>query len=181
MTDSTVSDWQSLHDYASMFNSIKVYGARIGDYEIYQLSEDAASKTKFLSTKNKIIRNAGLVADTDAKAIGTALAAKQHEGPQMVGCTIFGNTATAAHATTIKLGEIVEITSSYLWPAAAAKDYIVSRFIYDSEQNKTQLTLYPKASTGEQEIKFHNPPLDAMKEDMEADKHISDPVTHEVA
>ena len=180
LTDGSVLDWQSLHDYTSMFNSYKVYGARLGDYEIYQLAEDAASKTKFLSTKNKVIRNAGLVSDTEALAIGTALAAKQHEVPQMVGCTIHGNTATAAHATTIKLGEIVEITSSYLWPNAA-KDYIVSQFIYDSGENKTYLTLYPKASTGEPEIKFPNPQIDTMKEQAEAEKYTPDPLTHEVA
>jgi hypothetical protein len=179
LTDGKVLSWQSLYDYRDMFNSYKVYGARLGDYEIYQLSENAASKTKYLSTKSKVLRRAGLVSDYGASALGTTLAAKTNEVEQMVGCTIYGNTATAAHATTIKLGEIVEITSSYLWPTAA-KDYIVSRFAYDSVQNKTHLTLYPKASTGYRLIELSNPVIEAIHTSTESEKYVPDPVTHEV-
>jgi len=181
LTDGDVLSWESLHDYGTMFNSYKVYGVRIGDYEIYQLSENAASKLKYLSTKTKVIRHAGVVSDADALEIGTALAAKESDVSQMVGCTIYGNTATAAHTTTIKLGEVVEITSSYLWPAAAAKDYIVSRFAYDSASNKTHLTLYPKASTGARAIEFPNPTIEAIRKEMVSERYASDPVTHEVA
>lgn len=180
LTDGKVLSWQSLHDYNTMFNSYKVYGARLGDYEIYQLSENAASKTKYRSTKSKVIRSAGLVSDYGASVLGTALAAKTNEVDQMVGCTIYGNTATAAHATTIKLGEIVEITSSYLWPTAA-KDYIVSRFVYDSVQNKTYLTLYPKASTGLRLIELTNPVIEGIHTTIESEKYAPDPLTHEVA
>ena len=179
LTDGSVLDWQSLYDYNSMINSVDVYGARIGDYEIYQQSQNAASITKFLSTKSKVIRNAGLVTDAEASDIGIAIAARESDVSQMVGCTIHGNTATAGHATTIKLGEIVEITSSYLW-STASKDYIVSKFIYDSNENKTYLTLYPKASTGDRTIEFPNPTIEDMTNKIEADKYTPDPLTHEV-
>jgi len=180
LTDGKVLSWESLHDYGTMFNSFKVYGVRIGDYEIYQLSENAASKTKYLNTKSKVLRGS-YVSDADAAAVGTALAARENEVSQMVGCTIYGNTITAAHATTIKLGEVVEITSSYLWPAAAAKDYIVSHLTYDSDSNTTHLTMYPKASTGDRTIEFPNPTIDSIKQDHQTEKYVPDPVTHEVA
>ena len=151
LTDGKVNSWQSYIDYGSMYNEYHVYGARLGDYEISQVSTDTTSETKFKSTKTKVVRNTGLVSDADAVAIGTALAARDANPSLMVGCTITGNTATTAHATTIKLGEIVEITSSYLWPTAA-KDYIVTRFAYDSEQHETYLTLHPKVSIGITEL-----------------------------
>ncbi|MHA2067915.1 MAG: hypothetical protein ACXABY_26435, partial [Candidatus Thorarchaeota archaeon] len=119
LTDAAVESWQSLYDYNQMTNEYHVYGARIGDAEIYQSVTNAASQTKYLAARSRVIRNAGIVSDAHAKDIGTTLAARDAELSQMVGCEITGNTATAAHATTIKLGEIVEITSSYLWPTAS--------------------------------------------------------------
>jgi len=181
LTDGDVLSWQSLHDYGTMINSVDVYGARIGDYEIYQQSQNAASILKYLSTKSKVIRNAGLVSDAEASDIGIAIVARENDVSQMVGCTIHGNTITAAHPTTIKLGEVVEITSSYLWPAAAAKDYIVSRLVYDSKEHKTLLTMYPKASTGERTIESPFDIRSKIKSEIDSEKYIPDPVTHEVA
>jgi hypothetical protein len=180
LTDGKIKSWRSQFDYGPVYNSYKVYGIRIGDYEVYQLSEDAASKTKYLSTKTKVIHDTGLVSDVDASSVGTALVAKQHEAEQMVGCTIAGNTATAAHGTTIRLGEIVEITSSYLWPTAA-KDYIVSRFVYDSKRHETDLTLYPKASLGEKVVRPIDPTLKERNDRRDANIYTPDPITHEVA
>jgi hypothetical protein len=180
LTDGSVLSWQSLHDYNTMINSVEVYGVRIGDIEIYQQSENAASILKYLSTKSKVIRNTGLVSDAEASDIGIAIAARENDIEQMVGCSIYGNTITAGHATTIKLGEIVEITSSYLWPAAAAKDYIVSRLVYDSASNITKLTMYPKASTGNRVIEFPDPQGEEIKRRLDSDTYIPDPVTHEV-
>lgn len=182
LTDGKVDSWQSSQDYGTLVNSYDVYGARIGDYQIYQQSQTAASITKFLATRSKVIKNTGLVSDADAKAIGTALVARDNEVQQMVGCTISGNTATAAHATTIKLGEIVEITSSYLW-STAAKDYIVTRFVYDSEQHKTSLTLHPKVDIGLQPIVTLDSQSKMIQEqaDMsQKDTYVPEPVTHEV-
>ncbi|MHA2069665.1 MAG: hypothetical protein ACXABY_35325 [Candidatus Thorarchaeota archaeon] len=166
-----------------MVNEYHVYGARIGDAEIYQSQENAASQLKYLADRSKVLKNAGITSDAHAKDIGTTLAARDAELSQMVSCEIAGNTATAAHATTIKLGEIVEITSSYLWPTAA-KDYIVTRFVYDSKEHKTYLTLHPKVSIGLQEIDVPYTREKVMIERVktsESDKVVDDPVTHEVA
>jgi hypothetical protein len=184
LTDGTVDDWQSLYDYNQMVNEYHVYGGRIGEAEVFQSQGNAASILKYKATRSKVIRDAGIVSDTHAKDIGTALAARDAEISQMVGCTIAGNTATAAHATTIKLGEIVEITSSYLWPAAAAKDYVVTRFAYDSTQHKTYLTLHPKSSIGYQEIDALHSKGQKMEEDtdrLKTDAYVADPVSHDVS
>lgn len=183
LTDGKVESWQSLYDYKQMTNEYHVYGARIGSYEIFQSSQNAASILKYKATRSKVLRNPGLVTEQEAKDVGTALAARDAEISQMVGCTILGNTATAAHATTIKLGEIVEITSSYLWPTAA-KDYVVTRFAYDSNEHKTFLTLHPKSSIGYQEVDAAHTKGQRMEDRVKetADSAvINDPVTHVVS
>ena len=183
LTDGDVLDWRSMYDYNQMVNEYHIYGARIGDYEIYQSVTNAASATKYKATRTKIERRAGVVSDYEAKELATALAARDAELSQMVSCTIAGNTATAAHATTIKLGEIVEITSSYLW-ATAAKDYIVTRFAYDNAAHQTYLTLHPKVSIGLQEIDVAHKRGAKLKNAMdraEEDKYIPSPITHKVS
>lgn len=62
----------------------------------------------------------------------------------MLVAKLAGNTATVAHATTLKLGNVVEVTSTFL--GIAAVDYIVQRFKYDFSSNETTLTLHPKVS-----------------------------------
>jgi hypothetical protein len=192
LTDSKVNYWQSLYDYGQMTNEYHVYGIRIGDTEIYQSVANAASQTKYLADRSKVLRSTGIVSDAHAKDIGTTLVARDAELSQMVGCEITGNTATAAHATTIRLGEIVEITSSYLWPTASKDyivtrfvyDYIVTRFVYDSKERKTWLTLHPKVSIGLQELDVPYTREKFLKEKVIralGDKYIAEPITHEVA
>ena len=113
----------------------------------------------------------------DAAAIGTTLAARDANIEQMVACTLSG------FDSTYRLGTIVEITSSYLW-ASAAKDYIVTRWAYDSDARKTHLTMHPKVSIGLQEVDTLQTQSDNLiqsTQDGEGDKTVNDPVTHEVA
>ncbi len=182
ITDATVESWQSVFDYTTIVNDVKVYGAQIGDYEIYQNSQDAASIAKYKATRTQVIKNAGLVSDTDALTLGTTIAARDSDIEQMIGCSITGNTAHAAHATTLKLGDIVEITSSYLW-STASKDYIVTRWVYDSTAHQTQIALHPKVSIGLQNIRTMDSKektVDANIQTTGEDKVITDPITHEV-
>ena len=177
MTDATPDNWHSRRDYKTLVNSVDVYGARIGDYEIYQQSQDADSLATYKATRSQVIKNAGLVSDADASALGTALAARDSNIEQMVACTLSG------FDTTYRLGTIVEITSSYLW-ATAAKDYIVSRWAYDSDARKTHLTLHPKVSIGLQDIDTLLNQSDKLKRatlESESDKVVPDPITHEVS
>ena len=177
MTDATPDSWRSLRDYKTVRNSYDVYGARIGDYEIFQQSQDADSIATYIATRSKVIKDTGLVSDASAKEIGTALAPRDADIQQMVGCTLSG------FDTTYRLGTIVEITSSYLW-ATAAKDYIVTRWAYDSDARKTFLTMHPKSSIGLQEIE--SPLTEGARIQSDVDKGkkdgvVLDPVTHEVA
>ncbi|MHA2066639.1 MAG: hypothetical protein ACXABY_19885 [Candidatus Thorarchaeota archaeon] len=183
LTDGKIDDWQSIFDYKQLFNEYHVYGVRIGDGEVYQTVQNAVCVALYSATRSKVLRNAGLVSDAHASAVGTALVARDKDLLQMVGCTIAGNTATNAHATTIKLGEVVEITSSYLWDTAA-KDYVVTRFAYDSSQHKTYLTLHPKSSIGYQEIDALYSKGQKMEEDtakLKTEAYVADPVTHDVS
>ena len=176
MTDATPDSWQSLRDY-NITNDYDVYGARLGDYEIFQQSQDTTSIATYNATRSKVTKNAGLVSDADAAAIGTTLAARDANIQQMIACTLSG------FDTTYRLGTIVEITSSYLW-ATAAKDYIVTRWAYDSDAHKTHLTLHPKVSIGLQEIDTPIAEGERLKmatKKSETDKFVPDPITHEVS
>ena len=184
LTDGDVESWQSIYDYDTMYNSFDVYGARIGDYEIFQQATDATSIAKYRVSRSKIIKNAGLVSDTEALALGTALAASDSEIQQMVSCRIKGNTAHAAHPLLpITLATIVEITSSYLW-STAAKDYIVAGWTYNSKEHMTTLLLHPKVSIGLQEIRTSLTETETMNtttKRQDADGYVPDPLTHEVS
>lgn len=182
LTDADVDSWRSLWDYNTMFNRARVYGARINDYEIFQEVGDATSETKFRISKTKTIKNTGLVTDADAKAVATALSARDSDPIQIISCVISGNTFHAAHPTTVVLGDVVEITSSYLW-STASKDYVVVRWGYDSSVHKTYLTLHPKSSIGYQDIDFADSQGTRMMNaiaDVNSDKFIPDNITQEV-
>lgn len=176
MSDATPDSWISSMDYLTMFNRAKVYGVRLGDYEIFQEVGSEPSESQYGISKTKTIKGSGVVSDSDALEVATTLSARDSTLQQMVNCTLSG------FDTTYRLGTIVEITSSYLW-ATAAKDYIVYRWGYDSTSHKTTLTLHPKVSIGLQDIRF----IDSAEKDMreavgntESDKYITDPITHEV-
>jgi len=177
MSDATVDSWQSVYDYNTMFNDVEVYGAQIGDYEIYQQATNAASILKYRTSKNKIMSNAGLVSDADALSIGTLLAARDNDIQQMIGCTISGRD------TTYRLGTVVGITSSKLW-ATAEKEYQVVAWSYDSSTHKTSLLLHPRSSIGMQEITTTDADKTTLNDTAkrtEQDLYIPDPITHEVS
>ena len=177
LTDSTVDNWNSLFDYTTMTNDLLVYGARIGDYEIYQNVQNAASILRYKATRSQVHKNTGLVSDADALAIGTVLAARDSDVLQMIGCTLSG------FDTTHRLGTIVAITSSYLW-ATETKDYIVTRWAYDSKVHKSYLTLHPKVSIGLSPIMTTDVKgqlIESNAKEAKDDTYIPAPATNEVA
>ena len=176
LTDADVDIWQSLYDYNTMTNDLLVYGMRIGDYEIYQNVQNATSITRYKATRSQVHTNMGLVSDADALAIGTTLAARDSDIKQMLGTTISG------FDTTHRLGTIVEITSSYLWPTAA-RDYLVTRWAYDSKMHKSYLTLHPKVSIGLQPIltvTVKSAILESQAREAQKDKYVPAPISNEV-
>lgn len=183
ISDATVDDYQSVFDYDTMFNTVDVYGARIGDYEVYQQGSDAGQVTKYRSTKNKIVSSTGIVSDADAFDIATTLGSRDSEILQILSCTINGNTATAAHATTLKLGDVVGVTSSYLW-STAEKEYVVVAWSYNSNDNKTFVLLHPRSSIGMMNINTSDAQMQVLQNTRKrivSEAYIPDPITHEVS
>ena len=177
MTDATPDSWGSLRDYNTIVNSVDAYGVRIGDAEIYEQSQDTDSIATYIATRSQVVRDQGIVSHAHAKDIGTAIAARDSDIEQMLQCTLSG------FDTTYRLGTIVEITSSYLW-STAAKDYVVTRWAYDSKENKTYLTMHPKVSIGFQEIVSpvtEGQQIAISTKKTATDAFVPDPVTHEVA
>ena len=177
MSDATVETWQSVYDYMTMINSVDVYGARLGDYEVYQQSQDATSIAKYRTAKSKVISGAGVVSAVDALSIGTVIAARDSEILQMLSCTLAGFDAT------YRLGTVVGVTTSYLW-ATAEKEYVVVSWTYDSAKHKTMLLLHPRSSIGMMPIETLDSQaqhISRTQKRVEDETTIVDPVTHEVA
>jgi hypothetical protein len=179
ITDADVDYWTSAWDYKTMFNTAKVYGARIGDYEIAQTANDAASVAKYGDAshyKTKVIRNSGVVSDTDAASIASVLSARDADPLQIIQAKLSG------FDTTYRLGTITEITSSDLW-STAAKDYVVIRWSYDSAQHKSTITLHPKSSVGYMEVNFSDSQTERTRRTanmMARDRYVGENVTDEV-
>ena len=185
--DGDVLEWATLYDFDRVTNSYHVYGMRIGDYQIDQTYTNAASETKYQATKTKVLKNAGITSDAEALAIATTLATRDCDPTlPVIRATIAGNTATAAHAKTMVLGDIVEIDSTYIWDSGGthAYDYVVTQFIYDSTEHKTHLTFMPKSSIGYQPLVTGFNKAEAIEDtvkNISQDKYIPPPLTNEVA
>ena len=94
----------------------------------------------------------------------------------MVQCTLSG------FDTTHRLGTVVEITSSYLW-STASKDYVVTRWAYDSKAHKSYLTLHPVSSVGFMPIltaDMEGRTIKGVTRELKTDSYIPLPVSHEV-
>lgn len=145
LTDAKVIAWRPKYDWGAVYNEYDIYGMRIGDQQLHSNITDATSIAKYGATRQQTKRSPGLVSEYDTSAIGTALVNQTKDVQLMLGCTIPGNTATAAHSNTIKLGDELDITSTYLGLTNAK--YIINSWSYDSRQNLTTLMLHPRVST----------------------------------
>jgi len=145
LSDSEVIGWQMRQDYTKLVNKATVFGMRIGEQQLSASYSDATSIDVFQTTRTTSLTDTGLSSEADCLAKATAIVNQQKAVQKMLVATIAGNTATAAHATTIKLGDVIEVTSSRF--GVTAVDYVVQRFKYDLRSNVTTLTLHPKNST----------------------------------
>jgi len=178
ITDATVNEWLSRHDYTPVINNTKVYGMRIGDNELFVESNNATSQSKFIATRTKTIKNTGLVSEYDATALGSNIVARDGDVVKLVNATIAGLDST------YRLGTEVSITSTWLDLSAVA--YVVNRWAYDSETNETYITMYPRASLstiGIQPIDVQALQVDRMKQTVsktERDTYVTNPTTNTV-
>ena len=143
--DRDVLGWsQATYDIAQMRNQVIVYGARVGDHEVTATYDDATSQGEFGFTQNEIIRNNGVVSDSDALLLATALTDRDvaktgKELPLVM-------TAELAGFSDIRLGDWLEIHSDIL--GVSGEDYIVDHWNYNGDNNTTTIRLQPKSSDG---------------------------------
>ena len=131
-------NWQSVFDWTAVKNNYRVYGARIGDEELFTETDDAASQAKYKSTRSETVRNTGLVSEYETSAAGTALVTRDKDVQQVLAASLQGLDST------YRLGTEVSVTSTWLNLSAVA--YVVTRWSYDSESNTSNITLHPRAS-----------------------------------
>ncbi|MHA2265831.1 MAG: hypothetical protein ACXAEN_25855 [Candidatus Thorarchaeota archaeon] len=185
LTDAKILSWRPKYDWSTVYNEYDVYGMRIGDQQLKSNATDATSIAKYGATRQQAIKNTGLVSEYDTSAIGTALVNQTKDVQLMLGCTIAGNTATAAHSNTIKLGDELDITSTDLGLTNAK--YIINSWSYDSRSNVTTLMLHPRVSaTGlsAQTDDYYSTSKTAISgviTRQERDKYVPAPYTNEVS
>lgn len=180
LTDTDLNSIKSTYDYSTLVNEVTAYGMRIGDSRLSSTYTDATSEGKYKQTRTKVTSDTGLVSEYDTLARATALVNQYKDVQQILSVTIRGNTAKAAHAKTLKLGDEVSITSTYLGLSAAV--YIVQRWSYDSRNNLTTLLLHPRVSA----IGLQRDERPSFEQSMQAyrrgtaDRYIAAPETNEV-
>lgn len=151
LTDTDVNAWRMTTDSMTVANRFIVQGMRIGDTQLESISSDATSITAYQQTHTRVIKNVGLVSEADTKARADAGVAQYKDVMRMLSVRLDGNTAKAAHAKTLRLGDVVAVTSTYL--GLTDVDYVVQQYSYESGADETTLLLHPKVSTtGLQEI-----------------------------
>lgn len=150
LTDASVLSWSGgEYDYLPMINEAHVYGARIGDSQLYidtgALLPDpgAASKTKYEATRSAVIRNTGAVSEYEVTELGKALVTRDGDVHLYLRAEIAGLSA-------MRLGEEVNITSTYLGLPGTGDEskYVITHWTYNSNSARTSIRLHPRQSTG---------------------------------
>lgn len=145
ITDTDVNSFTMTIDGTTVCNKAYVQGMRIGDSVLESTYSDAASIEDYNATRTRVTQDSGLVSEYDTLARATALVGQYKDPQLMLTATIAGNTGLASHDKTMKLGDEIQVTSTYLFNGAT-NWYIVHRFQYDSSTDITTLTLHPRLS-----------------------------------
>ena len=145
LTDTDIITWNSTLDALTVANKFIVQGMRIADNQLESTYSDATSISYYNTTRTRAIKSPGLVTKYDTLKKATALTNRYKDARLIISATIDGNTALSSHDKTLKLGDEVSITSTFLNISAAV--YVVQQFTYSSKSNITRLLLHPRAST----------------------------------
>lgn len=144
LTDSDVLDWDTKREWKPVFNEYHLSGIRVGDSQLYYDTSTAGtdpgddSKDHFGVTRAKFISNPGIYTEQDAKDVGAALVERDEDMQFILVATIAG-------LSSLRLGDHVEVTSTYL--GISGVDYWVVQFKYDSELYETHLVLHPDSAS----------------------------------
>ncbi|MHA2265476.1 MAG: hypothetical protein ACXAEN_24060 [Candidatus Thorarchaeota archaeon] len=150
LTDASCT-WRGGYDYNKVVNEYHIRGIRVGDHQITQDTADISpdpgvdSKKLFGVSRSKGVSNTGVVSDYHAKTLGAALVEREEDGHLMLEAEFTGNIAHATHDHTLKLGDEVSITSTYL--GLTAEVYVITNWVYDSTQHKSTIRLHKRTST----------------------------------
>jgi hypothetical protein len=139
ITDASVLRWlHGGYDFDRVYNKYTVYGIRIGTGQVEGTDSDATSIAKFKTTRSKILSLRAL-SDAQATDMAEALVDRDANPTFTLGAELAG-------LSSIRLGDYLSITSSYLGLTNAA--YTVVGWTYESKTYRTTLTLEPRGTVG---------------------------------
>jgi len=140
LTDASVLEWrEGEYDYELMHNEYVIYGTRIGNVQLKSTDSDAVSIAKYKATRTQIVSRPYFLGEYDTVTLADNLITRD----TVVDLHL---TALMSGLSTLRLGNEVSITSSYLNLTAAK--YVVTKWSYDSRQYRTELRLAPRTSNG---------------------------------
>jgi hypothetical protein len=139
MTDASVLRWVSGDwNYKSMFNEFHIYGATIGDHQLTADTSDATSQATYGIARTGVVTQSGVFSQYDCTQLASKLVTRNKDTNLYLEAEIGG-------LSTLRLGDEVSITSSYL--GLTAEKYTVTHWAYDSPTYRTLIRLHPRAST----------------------------------
>ena len=145
MTDDDVMAW-TLGEYSFLpvFNEMHLYGPKIGDVQSFYDTSDgspdpgADSKTRYGVTRADVQKRTGTTNLFDLVQLGEALVERDEDVNLFLNADIRG-------LTSLRLGDEVSITSTYLGLTAAK--YVITFWEYSYGSNRSTIRLHPRKST----------------------------------
>jgi len=175
MTDASVLHWVTGDwDYKSSYNEYHVYGARIGDSQLFYETHDTTTKDTYGVYRTQTVRNTGFISEYDCKTAATNLVARDKDVRLFLEAILGGLSA-------LRIGDEVSITSSYL--GLTAQVYTVTHWAFDSKAYRTTIRLHPRYSligyTENKNITTLSSLIDGQKM-TQAEQYIPAPYSNEV-
>ena len=172
MTDASVLQWKGDWNYKSMYNEAHVYGATVNDIQIYASDSDATSQATYGIARAMSQSNTGVVTNYDCESLADSLVTRNKD------CKLYLE-AVIGGLSTLRIGDEVSITSTYLGLAAAV--YTITHWSYDSKSYRTTIRLQPRASTTGYQSNESFDKIKKLFDDTHAikrDKYIAEPYTN---
>ena len=145
MTDDDVMAW-TLGEYSFLpvFNEMHLYGPKIGDVQSFYDTSDGSpdpgvdSKARYGVTRADVKKSTGTTNIFDLVQLGEALVERDEDVNLFLNADIRG-------LTSLRLGDEVSITSTYLGLTAAK--YVITFWEYSYVSNRSTIRLHPRSST----------------------------------
>ncbi|MBS3796082.1 MAG: hypothetical protein KGY80_14345, partial [Candidatus Thorarchaeota archaeon] len=149
LTDSDVLAWTTAErDFEPIRNEYHLYGQRIGDNQLFLDTSDlatdpgASSKTLY-ETRSDVLRGTGATSYPELEDMGKSIVNRNDDVQFHLKAVVSGY----SH----EIGTELNVTSSIL--GLTDEKYVVTDFQYDSQNDRTTITLHPRVSVGYQNWK----------------------------